>query len=166
MRCVKTPERKPYFTNRKDCSSSCSRIRNFSKYPSRLGKKYKQEPKVIKQRTFRSEDQQTKEMERRIRDLEEENAILKRRCTSSQKTIGKISIYPSKPLHIPRKKERRDVSRRILHEKIPDKYKKNKNKKEIHCIFLESRCLYGSPKVTSLLRKAGRRISQKQWPES
>ncbi|HDR3903187.1 TPA: transposase [Bacillus cereus] len=41
-------------------------------------KKYKQEPKVIKQRTFRSEDQQTKEMERRIQDLEEENAILKK----------------------------------------------------------------------------------------
>ncbi|MCQ6343976.1 transposase [Bacillus cereus] len=41
-------------------------------------KKYKQEPKVIKQRTFCSEDQQTKEMERRIRDLEEENAILKK----------------------------------------------------------------------------------------
>ncbi|PGM92004.1 transposase [Bacillus cereus] len=28
-------------------------------------KKYKQEPKVIKQRTFRSEDQKTNEMERR-----------------------------------------------------------------------------------------------------
>ncbi|PGY47949.1 transposase [Bacillus thuringiensis] len=41
-------------------------------------KKYKQEPKVIKQRTFRSDDQQTKEMERRIQDLEEENAILKK----------------------------------------------------------------------------------------
>lgn len=41
-------------------------------------KKYKQEPKVTKQRTFRSEDQQTKEMEQRIRDLEEENAILKK----------------------------------------------------------------------------------------
>ncbi|AOM14366.1 transposase [Bacillus thuringiensis] len=41
-------------------------------------KKRKQEPKVIKQRTFRSEDQQTKEMERRIQDLEEENAILKK----------------------------------------------------------------------------------------
>ncbi|MHB0802136.1 transposase [Bacillus thuringiensis] len=41
-------------------------------------KKYKQEPKIIKQRTFRSEDQQTKEMEQRIRDLEEENAILKK----------------------------------------------------------------------------------------
>ncbi|MGY1423791.1 transposase [Bacillus cereus] len=64
-------------------------------------KKYKQEPKVIKKRTFRSEDQQTKEMEQRIRDLEEENAILKRQCTSSRKTIGKILIYPSKPLHIP-----------------------------------------------------------------
>ncbi|MEJ9127444.1 transposase [Bacillus cereus] len=33
------------------------------------GKKYKQEPKVTKKRTFRSEDQQTNEMERRIRDL-------------------------------------------------------------------------------------------------
>ncbi|HDR4949049.1 TPA: transposase [Bacillus cereus] len=41
-------------------------------------KKYKQEPKIIKQRTFRSEEQQTNEMERRIRDLEEENAILKK----------------------------------------------------------------------------------------
>ncbi|WP_368073702.1 hypothetical protein [Bacillus thuringiensis] len=37
--------------------------------------------------------------------------------------------------------------------------------KEIHCIFLESRCLYGSPKVTSILRQKGRRISQKQWQE-
>ncbi|ANS46759.1 hypothetical protein BT246_13640 [Bacillus thuringiensis] len=33
--------------------------------------------------------------------------------------------------------------------------------KEIHCIFLESRSLYGSPKVTSMLRQKGRRISQK-----
>ena len=41
-------------------------------------KKYKQEPKVIQQRTFRSKDQQTKEMERRIQYLEEENAILKK----------------------------------------------------------------------------------------
>ena len=41
-------------------------------------KKYKPDPKVIKQRTFRSDDQQTKEMERRIQDLEEENAILKK----------------------------------------------------------------------------------------
>ncbi|PEO24922.1 IS3 family transposase [Bacillus wiedmannii] len=33
--------------------------------------------------------------------------------------------------------------------------------KEIHCIFLESRCLYGRPKVTSILRQKGRGISQK-----
>ena len=128
--------RKPYFTNRKDCSSSCSRIRNFSKYPSRF-KKYKQEPKVIKQRTFRSEDQQTKEMERRIRDLEEENAILKRRCTSSQKTIGKISIYPSKPLHIPSGEDvpsSRCIPKRILqmeksHEKSQTNIKRTNNKR-------------------------------------
>ncbi|MED3078913.1 transposase, partial [Bacillus wiedmannii] len=41
-------------------------------------KKYKQEPKVIQQRTFRSEDKKTNEMGRRIRDLEEENKILKK----------------------------------------------------------------------------------------
>ncbi|MES5943804.1 MULTISPECIES: transposase [unclassified Bacillus cereus group] len=41
-------------------------------------KKYKKEPKFVKQRTFRSEDQKTNEMERRILDLEEENAILKK----------------------------------------------------------------------------------------
>lgn len=41
-------------------------------------KKYKQESKVIQQRMFRSEDQQINEMERRIRDLEEENALLKK----------------------------------------------------------------------------------------
>ncbi|PYE86769.1 transposase [Bacillus sp. 196mf] len=33
---------------------------------------------MIQQRTFRSEDKKTNEMERRIRDLEEENAILKK----------------------------------------------------------------------------------------
>ncbi len=41
-------------------------------------KKYKQESKVVQQRTFRSEDQKTNGMERRIRDVEEENAILKK----------------------------------------------------------------------------------------
>jgi transposase len=42
-------------------------------------KKYKQEPKVIKQRTFRSEDQQTKrDGTTYSRLLEEENAILKK----------------------------------------------------------------------------------------
>jgi transposase len=100
-------------------------------------KKYKQEPKVIKQRTFRSEDQQTKEMERRIRDLEEENAILKRRCTSSQKTIGKISIYPSKPLHIPSGEDvpsSRCIPKRILqmeksHEKSQTNTKRTNKKR-------------------------------------
>ncbi|MDZ3952418.1 IS3 family transposase [Bacillus thuringiensis] len=38
---------------------------------------------------------------------------------------------------------------------------KTKIAKEIHCIFLESCCLYGSPKVTALLCQARRRISQK-----
>ncbi|EKS8367342.1 transposase [Bacillus cereus] len=33
--------------------------------------------------------------------------------------------------------------------------------KEIHRIFLESRCLYGSLKVTSVLSQKGKQISQK-----
>ncbi|MED2935178.1 transposase [Bacillus wiedmannii] len=41
-------------------------------------KKYKEEPKIKKQRTFRSKEQKASEIERRIRDLEEENAILKK----------------------------------------------------------------------------------------
>ncbi|WP_366982503.1 hypothetical protein [Bacillus thuringiensis] len=38
--------------------------------------------------------------------------------------------------------------------------------KEIHRIFLKSRCLYGSPKVTFVLWQKGKQISQKQWPKS
>ncbi|EKS8367341.1 hypothetical protein QC457_006117 [Bacillus cereus] len=33
------------------------------------GKKYKQDPKVIQHRTFRSEDKKTNEMKRRIQDF-------------------------------------------------------------------------------------------------
>ncbi|PDZ42804.1 IS3 family transposase, partial [Bacillus wiedmannii] len=47
------------------------------------------------------------------------------------------------------------------HTKNPRQVQREQVTKEIHCIFLESRCLYGSPKVTSILRQKGRRISQK-----
>lgn len=45
--------------------------------------------------------------------------------------------------------------------KSPSQVQREQVTKEIHCIFLESRCLYRSPKVKSILRRKGRRISQK-----
>ncbi|AXY11455.1 hypothetical protein CUC43_33250 (plasmid) [Bacillus thuringiensis LM1212] len=45
--------------------------------------------------------------------------------------------------------------------KSPKQIQREQITKEIHRIFLESRCLYGSPKVTSILRQKGKQISQK-----
>lgn len=47
------------------------------------------------------------------------------------------------------------------HTKSPKPISREHLTKEIHCIFLEPRCLYGSPKVTSVLRQKGKYISQK-----
>nr|WP_157686189.1 IS3 family transposase [Bacillus thuringiensis] len=47
------------------------------------------------------------------------------------------------------------------HTKSPRQIQREQITKEIHRIFLESRCLYGSPKVTSVLRQKGKQISQK-----
>ncbi|MDA2241146.1 IS3 family transposase [Bacillus cereus group sp. Bc222] len=47
------------------------------------------------------------------------------------------------------------------HTKSPRQVQREQIIKEIHCIFLKSRCLYGIPKVTSILRQKGRHISQK-----
>ena len=43
---------------------------------------------------LRPEDQAARELQKRLRDLEEENAILKRRCASSPTTTGsKICVH-------------------------------------------------------------------------
>ncbi|PND13406.1 hypothetical protein CW304_21840 [Bacillus sp. UFRGS-B20] len=47
------------------------------------------------------------------------------------------------------------------HTKSPRQNKRTITKRNTLYFSLESRCLYGSPKVTSLLRTAGARISQK-----
>ncbi|MGM2417607.1 IS3 family transposase [Bacillus cereus group sp. BceL062] len=47
--------------------------------------------------------------------------------------------------------------------KKPRQAQREKVTKEIHCIFLKSRGLYGNPKVTSILRQKGKRVSKKQW---
>ncbi|WP_196478219.1 IS3 family transposase [Bacillus sp. SRB3LM] len=47
------------------------------------------------------------------------------------------------------------------HTKSPRQIQRKQIAKEIHRIFLESRCLYEIPKVTSVLRQTGKQISQK-----
>ncbi|WP_428840130.1 IS3 family transposase [Bacillus tropicus] len=132
-------------------------------------KKYKQEPKVIQQRTFRSEDKKTNEMERRIRDLEEENAILKK----GDALLRERPSVKFKFIHRHRFTYRVEKMCQVLHvsrsgyykwkhqTKSPKQIQREQITKEIHRIFLESRCLYGSPKVTSILRQKGKQISQK-----
>lgn len=57
------------------------------------------------------------------------------------------------------------IPKRILqwknHTKSPRQVQREQVTKEIHCIFLVSRCLYRSPKVKSILRRKGRGFSQK-----
>ncbi len=51
---------------------------------------------------LRPADQAARDLQKRLRDLEEENAILKKRCASSPTTTGsKICVYPCIPLHLP-----------------------------------------------------------------
>lgn len=47
------------------------------------------------------------------------------------------------------------------HTKSPRRIHREQITKEIRCIFFESRCLYGSPKITHVLCQKGGRISQK-----
>ncbi|MBN2982283.1 transposase [Cohnella algarum] len=53
-------------------------------------KKFGSEPEVFANQVFKSENHKLRELQKQIRDLQEENDILKRPCTSSRKTIGKI----------------------------------------------------------------------------
>lgn len=42
---------------------------------------------------LRAEDQPVRDLQRRIQDLEEENAILKKLCTSSPAVRSKLSVH-------------------------------------------------------------------------
>ncbi|EKS8372911.1 transposase [Bacillus cereus] len=111
-------------------------------------KKYKQEFAVIQQRAFRSEDKKTNEMERRIRDLEAENAILKGDALLRERPSIKFKF-----IHRHRFTYRVEKMCQVLHVSRSGYYKwKHHTKslrqiqreqitKEIHRIFLESRCL-------------------------
>lgn len=50
---------------------------------------------------LKPEDKELGDLQKRIRDLEEENEILKRPCTISQRTGTDLSIHPQTPLAVP-----------------------------------------------------------------
>ncbi len=62
------------------------------------------------------------------------------------------------------------IRKRILkmehHTKSPRQIQRKQITKEVHRIFLESRCLYESPKVTSVLRQKEKQLSQKNSGEN
>jgi transposase len=53
-----------------------------------------QEPEIAETPTFRSENHEVRELKKRIRDLEEENSILKKAMHFFAKDHRKIFIYP------------------------------------------------------------------------
>ena len=50
---------------------------------------------------LRLKDQAARDLQKRLRDLEEENAILKKRCASSPTIGSEISVHAYPPLHLP-----------------------------------------------------------------
>ncbi|WP_144466264.1 transposase [Bacillus nitratireducens] len=65
-------------------------------------KKYREEQEVrfVGSGNLKLEDQSMHELQRRLRDLEEENMILKRPWTSSQKTRSNLWFYRGTPIQI------------------------------------------------------------------
>lgn len=57
-------------------------------------KKFGTDPEVVATQVFKSDEHQMWEMQKRIRELHEENQSLKERCITSRKTVGKVFVHP------------------------------------------------------------------------
>ncbi|GMA49917.1 hypothetical protein GCM10025857_12740 [Alicyclobacillus contaminans] len=64
--------------------------------------KYKEDPSTpfVGSGNLKPEAKALRDLEREIRELREENAILKKLCASSQTTGNKVPIHPQTPLQI------------------------------------------------------------------
>ncbi|WP_379139043.1 transposase [Paenibacillus sp. sgz500958] len=56
-------------------------------------KKFGTDPEVVANQMFKSKEHQMREMQKRISKLQEENEILKKRCTTSRKNVGKVFVH-------------------------------------------------------------------------
>lgn len=113
------------------------------------------ESENVAAQAFKSEEHQLRAMQKRIQDLQEENEFLKKRCTSSPKTVGKICVHSRTPLRVLTGEDVqrvRSISQRLLQRKGRPQSNRVRQHKEwtdqIKGVFDDSRQLYGSPKVT------------------
>ncbi|MFB5193285.1 IS3 family transposase [Alicyclobacillus fastidiosus] len=132
---------------------------------------YKNDPKhpFVGTGNLKPDAQATRDLEREIRELKEENENLKKSRAHLQQRpeVRYQFIYDHRfDFSVQRMCQVLQVYRSGYYAwlKSPDSARKKRRKKliqRIHQIFLSSRRLYGSPKITQVLRKEGLRVSQK-----
>ncbi|WP_281274656.1 IS3 family transposase [Lysinibacillus telephonicus] len=118
---------------------------------------------------LKPEDKANKELQKRIRDLEEENAILKKAnehlCKRPEVIYGFIQQHRHE-FRVAKMCEVLGVSRSGYYEwlnrpKSNQKERKEKLTSQIKRVYLDSRRNYGSPKITKQLNSEGVHVSQK-----
>ncbi|WP_375199370.1 IS3 family transposase [Bacillus sp. RS11] len=118
---------------------------------------------------LKPEDKENKELEKRIRDLEEENAILKKAnghlCKRPEVVYNFIQQHRHE-FRVAKMCEVLGVSRSGYYEwlnrsKSNQKERKEKLTSQIKRVYLDSRRNYGSPKITKQLNSEGVSVSQK-----
>ncbi|MCT6818340.1 MAG: IS3 family transposase [Lysinibacillus fusiformis] len=118
---------------------------------------------------LKPEDKANKELQKRIRDLEEENAILKKANEHLCKRPEVIYDFIQQHRHeyrVAKMCEVLGVSRSGYYEwlnrpKSKQKERKEKLTSQIKRVYLDSRRNYGSPKITKQLNSEGVHVSQK-----
>ncbi|WP_110927710.1 IS3 family transposase [Bacillus massiliglaciei] len=116
-----------------------------------------------------TENQQLKAMQKRLRDLEEENAILKKANALLRERPSVIFsfIFENRfKFRVEKMCNVMNVSRSGYHKWVdrPESEKTKRHKtlvKHVHKSYLESRGLYGSPKIAKDLEKKGIPVCQK-----
>nr|WP_232515635.1 IS3 family transposase [Aeribacillus pallidus] len=132
-------------------------------------KKYKQEPEITETQTFRSEDHEVRELKKRIRDLEEENSILKKgdALLRERPSVKYSFIHKHRfDYRLEKMCEVLKVSRSGYYKwrdrpKSARQERREELTQEVRRVYIESRQLYGSPKVTKKLNHEGIKVSQK-----
>ncbi|UOY93290.1 IS3 family transposase [Ectobacillus sp. JY-23] len=132
-------------------------------------KKYTKEPEIQSLQVFSSEEHELREMRKRIKDLEEENAILKK----GDALLRERPSVRYQFIHEHRFEYRLEKMCKVLHVSRSGYYKwrdrdesqRDKQRKEwtvqVKEVFLRSHQLYGSPKVAKKLNQEGVSISQR-----
>ncbi|MFF3926684.1 IS3 family transposase, partial [Paenibacillus lactis] len=132
-------------------------------------KRYGGEPEIVAVQAVKSEDHRLKEMQKQIRDLQEENEILKK----GDALLRERPSVKYRFIHEHRSEYRLEKMCRIMEVSRSGYYKwlgrpeseRERQHKEwteqVKEVYDTSRQLYGSPKVTQQLKKKGVSISER-----